>query len=128
MHLTLGQQRVEELAGVVDGDELAEPHVTGLGVDLHHGDVGAERERRHLGHVVGVGRERSLLPGDEVGPGDGAGRRAGDVEATGAVVEHDVVDRRLEEVGRPLARRLDEQVGGLGHGRATDLHRARARR
>ncbi len=44
--LALGEQRVEHGARVVDGDEPAQHGLAGLGVDLGHGDVRAERERR----------------------------------------------------------------------------------
>ncbi len=45
VHLTLGEQRVEDAPGVVDRDELAEHDLAGLDVDLDDGEVGARRER-----------------------------------------------------------------------------------
>ena len=44
--LALGEQRVEDGAGVVDGDQPAQVDPPGLGVDLDHRHVGAEREGR----------------------------------------------------------------------------------
>ncbi len=44
--LALGQQRVHDRAGVVDGHDPAEEHLAGLGIDLDDRHVGAERERR----------------------------------------------------------------------------------
>ena len=41
VHLALGEQRVEDAAGVVDGDEPLQGDLPRLGVDLHDGDVGA---------------------------------------------------------------------------------------
>ena len=41
-------------------------------------------------------------------------------------VEHDVVDVGLELVGGQLARRLDDEIGRAGHGRATGLQRTRS--
>ena len=46
VHLALRDQRVDQRAGVVDGDEPQQLDRAGLGVDLDDGDVGAERERR----------------------------------------------------------------------------------
>ena len=46
MHLALGDERVDERAGVVDGDEPPQLDRAGLRVDLDDRDVGAERERR----------------------------------------------------------------------------------
>jgi hypothetical protein len=46
--LALDEQRREHRAAVVDGDVADEAHLAGLGVDLDHGDVRAERERGTL--------------------------------------------------------------------------------
>ena len=46
MALALGEQRVEDPAGVVAGHEPHQPDVAGLGVDLDHGHVDAERVGR----------------------------------------------------------------------------------
>ena len=48
VHLALGDQRVHDVARVVDRDEAAELDLAGLGVDLDGGDVGAEREGRRV--------------------------------------------------------------------------------
>ena len=47
MHLAVGQQRVEDHAGVVDGHQSEEADGARLGVDLHHRHMGAEREGDH---------------------------------------------------------------------------------
>ena len=52
MHLSLGDDRVDDAARVVDGDEAAELDGAGLRVHLDDGDVGAEREGRALGLEV----------------------------------------------------------------------------
>ena len=51
--LAVQQQRVDDGAAVVDADEAPEGGPAGLLVDLHHGDVDAERER------LAVGREEA---------------------------------------------------------------------
>ena len=91
-------------AGVVHRDEAAEPGVTRLGVDLDHREVGAERERRAWRREVGLG-----LPA----PSPSAAERRPSRPTVAGVpatwkrprvgVEHDVVGRRLEQVGGPLA-------------------------
>ena len=43
--LPVGEQRVEDAAGVVDGDVAHQLDAPGLGVDVDHRHVGAERER-----------------------------------------------------------------------------------
>ena len=123
VHLAFRQQRVDERAGVVDRDVLAQPHRTRLGVDLDDGDVGAERERRHRRVEDVLGGKAAVGAVGEVAPAEAARRRAGDVEA--AVLEHDVADVRLEAVCRPLAGRVDELGGRRGEGGAGELHRAR---
>ena len=45
VHLSLGDDRVDDAARVVDGDEAAELDGAGLRIHLDDGDVGAERER-----------------------------------------------------------------------------------
>ncbi len=40
------QHRVEDRAAIVDGNVAEQGDFTGVGVDLHHGDVGPERVRR----------------------------------------------------------------------------------
>ena len=86
MDLAVGDQRVDDPARVVDGDHPLERDATGLGVDLDHGQVGAERERRLAGGEVDLGAQLgqpSLLrhAGGQIAPGQGRLGRPGDVEA-----------------------------------------------
>ncbi len=87
-------------------------HLSGLGVDIDHRDVCAEWERRlrrlevtdaHQGFAVGAG---------DVGPTDRGHRRAGDVERAGIGVEHDIVDRCLQQVGGTPTGSVGELAGG----------------
>ena len=123
VHLAFRQQRVDERAGVVDGDVLAQPHRTRLCVDLDDGDVGAERKRRHRGLEDVLDDEVAVGAIGEVVPAEAGRRRAGDVEA--AVVQHDVADVRLEAVRSPLPGGVDELGGRRGEGGAGELHRPR---
>ena len=68
--LALGQQRVEDAARVVDRDEPLQLHLARLGVDLDHGQVGPERERRARGRERDLGRQPAVagLRG-QLGPG-----------------------------------------------------------
>src|SRR5580658_11253238 len=62
MALTLGEQRVEYYAGVIDGDDGAQHGLAGLGIDLGGDHMGAEREgsARRREHAVD---EQSLFDG-----------------------------------------------------------------
>ena len=112
-------------------DVAEQPHLAGLGVDLDHGDVGAERERRarrgeHRGQI-----ERVALVGRrdrQLGPRLRDRRRAGHVERSRAVVEHDVGGVRLEQLGRHLPRLRHQVDRRLLHGGAALLQRPRAHR
>ncbi len=102
--------------------------MTRLGVDLDDGDVGAERERRHHGREVGARPQQRLAVGrSEVGPADGARRRAGDVEPPGAR-RRARRRRRPPRAGRRPARGRGRPAWpvAVGDRRAADLHRARA--
>ena len=132
VHLAVGEERVEDGAGVVDCDEAGELDRPGLRVDLDHGEVGAEGEGRPGGVEVGHADQR-------VGAGGGAGHlvpahrdggHAGHVEAAPAVVagvaQHQVVGIGLEQVGGGLPGEVVELAGGVVDGRAGHLHRAGA--
>ena len=105
------EERVHDLAAVVDRDDPHELDPTGVGVDLDHRDVRAERERRAVGDVVElvpqavehVGRaaQRVFHGARELDPRQPARRHAGHFEAA-AVADDDVVGARLEHVGREL--------------------------
>ena len=125
MDLTLGQQRVEDLPGVVDGHEADQLDAAGLGVDRHHRQMGAEGERRPPLLVGQFGRQ-PVRPGGggHLGPGPGHGRGAGHVE--GAVAEDDVGRRRLEQLGGQVLGLRHDLLRGQPHGRAAELQRSGA--
>ena len=88
MQLALEQQRVEDASGVVAGHVADEAAVAGLGVDLDHGDVRAERERRRSGGSTSRSSAAAPCSGrgaGQVGPRRRHGRRARDVERAAAV-------------------------------------------
>ena len=100
------------------GDHAPQVDTTGLGVDLDHRDVGAERERGRAGREVRLPAQTRprlvVLHGGRrhLGPRAADRRRAGDVERAVGDVEHDVVGAGLEQVGgdaawlpRPRSRR-----------------------
>ena len=93
------------------------PDQAGVGIDLHHGHVGAERERRpRLGEVPLRHQRRALpLPGDgQVGPRQGPGRYPGDAEAP-VLGEDDVALGGLEELGGEGPAGGQHGVGGARH-------------
>ena len=55
--LAFDEQRIEHRAAVVDGHMTQQPDGAGIGVDLDHRDVRAERERRAALVEDEVGRE-----------------------------------------------------------------------
>ena len=63
VYLSTRQQWVEQRPAVVDREEPVNGDVAGRGVDLDHGDVGAEREREFLGLV----EDPLIKPGFEAG-------------------------------------------------------------
>ena len=123
MHLALREQRVDQRAGVVDRDVLAQAHQAGLGVDLDDGDVRAEGNVGIGGSKTcsAAGRRTGVL--GELVPAEAVRRRAGDVEAS--AVEHDVADVGLEAVRRSLTGGVDEVGGRRGEGGTGELHRPR---
>ena len=60
VHLALDDQRVDDLADVVDAGVVADLDLTGLGVDLDRAQVGAVREREVLRVERRVGVQRRL--------------------------------------------------------------------
>ncbi len=83
VHLALDDQRVDDLADVVDAHVLAHLGRAGLGVDLHGAQVGAVREREVDRVVGGVGVDARL---DTVGQVVRRERREGDVGDADALV------------------------------------------
>ncbi|CAB4899311.1 unannotated protein [freshwater metagenome] len=127
--LTFEQQWVEDAAGIVDADEATHAHIACLGVDVDHGDLRPEGERRTVWHEVDFLRKCGRCPGRgsrELGPGTALRGSACDVEGTRTAVEHDVVDVRLEQIGGETTRSIDERLGGDLHCRTTDLQRPRS--
>ena len=39
MHLAVGDQRIDDAAGILHGEEFLDPHAAGFHVNLNHGDV-----------------------------------------------------------------------------------------
>ena len=77
-HLALGEERVEQPAGVVDGRVVEDGDGAGLAVDLDDRDVGDEAVRGGRGDAVLVVGRRQVLGGGEGGlvePGLEAGRK-----------------------------------------------------
>ena len=98
--LALDEQRVEHGAAVVDRDVPHEAHLAGVGVDLDHRDVGAERERRAVLVEVELAGQRSALVGGatgEVAPGERLRRHTGDADRAGRRVDDDVGDVGFEQ-------------------------------
>ena len=123
MHLTVDDERIEDAPGVIAGDQALQMHVTGLGVDLDHRDMGAEGERGSAGGEVGE-REQGgvgVESGGDVRPSEVHGGSTGHVEPGGCGVEHDVGHIGLEQVGGPLARQIDELRRRVEHRRAGHL-------
>ncbi len=124
--LALDDERVQHAAGVVDRHVAQQAHGARLDVDLDDRRVGAEGVggRRGLEHVGGVDRLAGRR--HHLGPAQAAGRRARHVEGAGRGVEHHVVERRLEAVGRDPAGPGDGVDGRTVDGRPAELQRARA--
>ena len=114
--LTVDQHRVDDACRRRRRRRGAgEPHLAGLGVDLDHGDVGAEREGRALGGEVGRPMSASLGPGGgDLGPGRRRRRACRRRGTAGVGVEHDVVDVGLEQLGGQLPGLVDELAEAVG--------------
>jgi hypothetical protein len=70
VHLAVGDHRVDDRTGVIDGDHPLQVDRAGLGVDLDDDHVSTERERR-LGRLE-VGLSAQLA--QPAGGGQGAGQ------------------------------------------------------
>ena len=115
VHLALGDHGVDDAAGIVDGDDAPQLDRARLGVDLDDRDVGAEGERRRVRLEDLLGTQLVEPPvgvqaGGQLAPRDGGSGRADHVEAAGALVEHDVLERRLELLRGELAAALDHDA------------------
>src|SRR5256886_7876 len=129
VNLALDDHGVDDVAAIVDGDEAPDLHFTGALVDVHDGDVAAERigqVRRivvadrlqpclHPLRMIRVRGERDVLDGLE------RVRRALDRELAG--LPHQILGRGLEQMRRDLPRLvLDLARGHCGGGAS---HRSR---
>ena len=118
VHLALRDQRVDQRAGVVDGDQAAAARRApsrcrprrrrgGRRTGMSAARLELVR-RRQLGEPVFCRCARRRAPPTR----SPASVRPGDVEAAEGPVEHDVVGAGLEVVGDELLRLLDDVVGG----------------
>ena len=132
MHLALDDERVDDVADVVDGDIGADLRQPRLGVDLHSAQVRPVR----VGEVHRVERRVRVQAGlDTVGQVVRGERRERDLPERQALVgalhgeptslELEVVDARLEQVSRDRLGLLDDLVRGLDDGLTTDDQGAR---
>ena len=135
--LALDEQRVDHRAAVVDGDVAHELDPAGLEVDLDDGDVGAERERRVALVEVASGLERGRRRRRDAGgvlPRRARPRseRVAGTPATPTVPASVSTTMSATSASSRWAASclalLDQRLGGLVHGRAAELQRARAAR
>ncbi len=133
MHLPVYQQPVEDGAAVVDGDVASHGDLAGLGVHLHHRQVGAERVGSFALIEDHLRRQPRLHAGRQrLGTGGGGGQLTPGEAGVGyagypdsAVSEHgDVFRAGLDEVGDDALRLLQHLGSGSQHGTATQLQGA----
>ena len=122
MALALDDHRVDDRPRVVTGHDAFQPDRTGDGVDLHNGQVGAERIGAGPG-LVGLGGQ--FLPGGRyVSPCAGHRGRADDVEGAAGPVENYVLYVCFEEVGGHLSGVVHDLPGRHVYRGAGQLRRA----
>ncbi len=130
MQLPLEQLGVDHRAGIVDGHQPHESALAGLGIDLDHRELGAERERWPRRLEVRGDHERFAVAArcgaGQLGPADGLRRCARDLQATGH--RDEILRVGLELVGREVSGTLEHRYRGLVHRDTGNLHRARAHR
>ena len=140
--LALHEQRVQHGAAVVHRHMAQQRHLAGVLVDLDHGDVSAERERRTILREVELRRQPAravlviddvLIRGGSIGgsrgersPVERRGRRTGHTDGTGHRVDHDVGRVGFEQVSGQTLGLVDQRFGRLHHCRAPELQRTRA--
>ena len=109
MHLPVGDHRIDDAAGILGHEEFLDRHMAGLDVDLDDRDVARIGER--AGRIVGAGFGQAGLDlaFEPMGLRVGLARHLRDRDrAVGAgdlrhaVLEHDVVGRRLQHVAGDL--------------------------
>src|SRR5207244_2992142 len=124
-------QRVHDLAGIVEPHDPLGRHRSRVTVDAHRDDEGARapdlalgaEESRRLEPRLGAGRQPLAAIGElgHARPGHAASGRADDAEAT--VDRDDVLWRRLEEAGRERARLLANLARRPAEPRGLDVRR-----
>ena len=126
MHLAVRDQRIDDAAGILDGNKALEPDASGLDVDIDDRNVTGIGER--AGRVVkgALGKTRTeifeavrLMVGRARQYRDGyAPIRAGDARLT--IFEHDVVARGLQQIAGNGEQFFAHLVRGQRCGAATD--------
>src|SRR5450759_5219170 len=133
MDLAVDDHRVDHVAAVVDRDVALEVAVAGLGIDLDHGAVSAERPHEVARVVVRDSFEALLHPLGKAGAVRGERHLAErlalvgtalDIEVT--LVEGDVLLSRLKEVRGDLSCLVGDLLARLVHGHAAHRQRATA--
>ncbi len=109
--------------GVVDGDDPVDHRLARLDIHLDDGDVRAEREGRRTRIEVGV--DPQGLPRGQIAQRD---RGVGALDDDSAALDDEVVDARLQHVGRTLLGQLRQLARRLVDGDAAGLQAARAHR
>ncbi len=115
MDLALDDERVDDLADVVDADVLAHRRRAGLGVDLHGAQVGAVREGEVDRVVGGVGVDARLGALGQVVRGEGREGDVGDADALVGALDAEPAAGELEVVDVGLEQVRGEDLGLLDH-------------
>lgn len=133
MYLSIGNERVDHRAAVVHREVAQELDLAGIGVYLHHRDVGTEGEDEVFG-VVEVGGLEAGLEVGRVVVGQ-VGHQGNVEEGLGlvgypfnhelAVLVHDVVRAGLEQVGGNFLGLVHNLAGGQHNRREAGGGRAR---
>ena len=122
--LSLGQQRVDDGARVVDGHHPPQHRLAGLGVHLDDRHVRPEREGGALGPEHGP--DEQPLPLGQSGQRDRDVRIPGHRERAAGEVEDQVGGVGFQLAGGTLPGYVEQLAGGLLDGRAALLQAARA--
>src|SRR6185437_6546446 len=124
MHLSRHQHRIDGNADVIDRGIAHHAGDAGVRIDLDLADMRAVRPARAVDLALAVDRQlgASLLLRNFEQADAAIGANYGKE----AIVIFDVIDRGLEQVGRLLARLVDEIAGGDRDRRAADEQRTRA--
>ena len=125
MRLAVQDHRVDRAAHVVDGGVAHHVDGAGLGIDLDFADLGAvgEAGRAHLLGMLGGQRIPPRLDG--LGDLEERDASVGAENREPAVLEDDILDRRLQHVRRDGLALLDHQFGSAAHHDSRHPHRPR---